>query len=572
MSISTRIKKVKYMQKRIDIISNQGKATPTASRLNYAQSRNGNANDHNGYRSKASRAHTTANHAPGSDDKVAVEPVASTSSTRQNRAAHDVENSSPNAWFAKKFPSIAEIFGAAISITKTKGGEKISGVSEDFLAATLGAKASPESPVIFLPAERRFYQYIPNLGLFALVEAHSLAAKLSTTLRSCADGCESQMDVQPLKFQLAKTSNLNGAVVRAKALLAEPGFFDVLPTELIACRNGILQLSGRKLLKFDPTYHFRTKLAVDFVPGAKCDRFIKQVLKPTLATADLDLLQRFFGMALLGQNPAQTLLILVGQGGDGKGVCVRILRGILGSSTVASLRTTQLTSRFEIGRLSGRTLLYGADVRSDFLNNSSAFVIKSLTGGDFMTGERKNSNTQLEIAGHFNVLVTCNARPRIMLDGDIEAWRRRLRIIRFKPPSYKEEIPDLSEQIVREEGPGVLNFMLAGLDKLRAADYRLDIKGDQVGLVDDLLMESQSHVAFANSKLKADPSGNLTVSDCYDAYSSFCAGRQWTPMTRNKFGELFPKAVQQQFGLTPRNDIRGPDNKAQRGWKGVAAI
>ena len=289
-----------------------------------------------------------------------------------NGATQDIgtpeQPTSPNTWFAHKFPLVAESFGEAIYIEKTDAAEKISGLSEDFMAATLGRRGSPESPVVYIPIERCFYRYAPASGLFEKIEPQGLAAILSSTLRSCATECRSSIDLRPLTFKYARTANLNGVVSRAKALLAEPGFFDSPSIDFLACRNGMLRLSARKLLAFSPEYRRRTKLAVDYLPGEKCPRFIKTVLEPVLQPGDMDLLQRFFGMALLGQNTAQAMLILVGRGGDGKGVCIRVLRGILGASAIASLRTDQLASRFEIGRMHGRTLLYGPDVRSDFLN------------------------------------------------------------------------------------------------------------------------------------------------------------------------------------------------------------
>lgn len=88
----------------------------------------------------------------------------------------------------------------------------------------------------------------------------------------------------------------------------------------------------------------------------------------------------------------------------------------------ATLRTSLLDARFELGRFLGRTLLYGADVPQDFLNCESAGVLKALSGGDPMSFEFKNSNARPEITCAFNVVVTCNTHPRIRLQGDLEAW------------------------------------------------------------------------------------------------------------------------------------------------------
>lgn len=50
-----------------------------------------------------------------------------------------------------------------------------------------------------------------------------------------------------------------------------------------------------------------------------------------------------------------------------------------------------------------------------------------------------------------------------------------------------------SGRILREEAPGVLNWMLEGLEKLRAGNWQLTMSPNQEKTVSDLLLESDSH-------------------------------------------------------------------------------
>jgi P4 family phage/plasmid primase-like protien len=506
------------------------------------------------------------------DVGVLTEPLAPASSTQPNGGGQVITPASPlNLRFAQKFPAVVAKYGDAFHIQQTNSGDKLAGVSESCLAATLGIEANPDAPVVYVTRERLFLRYIPATGIFQKIERPALIALSRTILRDCADYFKCSIDRQPLKFSLATTAKMNGVVETAKSVLAVDDFFGSDSSQFLALNNGMLRLADRKLLPFSPNYRCRTKLAVDYVPGKKCPRFLNNVLKPVLSAANLNLLIRYFGLLLLGKNLAQVLVIMIGEGGEGKGVVVRVVTGILGEGNVASLRAPHLTGRFELGRLADRTSLYGADVPRNFLNNASAPALKSWIGGDPMTGELKHSNAQTPIKGTFNVWLTCNGRPIIRLDGDVKAWRRRLIVVPFNAPSHDNPIPDLSEQILRDEASGVLNLMLDGLDQLRAADCRLEINQEQARVVDDLLLESESHVAFVQEHLRKDPSCKLTVTDCYDRYLEFCSGRQWIPLSRNKFGELIANAVYKTFGLTLRHDVPGRDGKAQRGWKGVAS-
>jgi hypothetical protein len=65
----------------------------------------------------------------------------------------------------------------------------------------------------------------------------------------------------------------------------------------------------------------------------------------------------------------------------------------------------------------------------------------------------------------------------------------------------------MSHEILAKEGPGVLNWMLEGLEKVRSEDWQLELNDRQQKLVDDLLMESEAEVVFAKECLvKPGPS------------------------------------------------------------------
>jgi putative DNA primase/helicase len=331
-------------------------------------------------------------------------------------------------------------------------------------------------------------------------------------------------------------------------------------------------LSDNALLPFSPAYRRRNKLGVSFDPAATCPFFLNTLMKPALDADDLDLIQRWCGLALIGENLAQKVLLLIGTAGGGKGTFIRVLNGIIGQTNVASLRTHLLGERFELGRLLGKTMLYGADVPENFLNHRGASILKSLTGGDPLTLEFKNSNESPSIICRFNVIVTCNSRLTVHLEGDTEAWRRRLAIVEYRRPKSEKVIVDLSERILATEGSGVLNWQLAGLDKIRADGWQLKFTTSQQSGVDNLLLESESHGVFARECLTRDANGLLTLPDCFAAYVEFCTQRGWNALTKNKFGSLIGDVVARQFGLTVRHDIPDDSGKPQRGWRSITIV
>jgi P4 family phage/plasmid primase-like protien len=479
----------------------------------------------------------------------------------------------PPQWFNERFPALSANFGDAVQIGKSKGGTLFAqDIGEDFIAATLNEQSRPETPTVFAPTERKFYSYVPREGIYVHQREPVLVTGLSRLLLDCARDCErGPIDTRPLQFRLRASQKLAGVLKKAQAVLAVPDdFFSTALTKFLPCGNGVLRLSDHTLLPFSPAYRRRNKLAVGFDADAKCPLFLDTLMRPALGTDEIDLLQRWCGLALIGVNLAQRFLILTGTAGGGKGTFIRVLVGIIGLANVASLRTQLLMERFEVGRFLGKTLLYGADVPEKFLNHRGASVLKALTGGDPMTMEMKNSNESPLVSGQFNAIVTCNSRLTVHLEGDSDAWRRRLAIVNYGRPKPSEVIADLDQKILGAESSGVLNWALKGLEKIRTDGWQLHLTAAQQKVVDDLLLESESHIIFAQEALVPVSGHQLTVGDCYGAYIRFCTLRGWISLPRNKFANLMEDTVARMYRVTLRHDVSlNALSSDQRGWIGI---
>jgi len=483
----------------------------------------------------------------------------------------------PVAWFDARFPGLKERHGDPVQ--EVSAGNKkedrpfVKDLSEDFLAATLGEAGSPEAPTVFVTEENRFYTYSQENGIFSERREATLATMLSELLLKCARACEVKFDTRSLEFQFRDSSSLKGVLSRARGLLeVPPGYFETDLMKFVPCNNGMLRLADKVLLPFSPIHRRRNKLAVAYDPTATSPMFLDGLLRPALDPDDVELLQRWCGLALIGTNLAQRLIILTGTAGGGKGTFVRVLNGIIGAANVGTIRPDYLGERFELGRLLGKSLLYGADVPENFLNGKGASVLKALTGGDPVTLEFKGSNERPEIICRFNAIVTCNSRLTVHLEGDTDAWNRRLIIFKYQKAKPAQVIPDLSERILSDEGAGVLNWMLEGLEKIRADDWQLRLTAAQQKLVDDLLQESDAVAVFAKEHLRKDEAASLSAAQCHQGYVNFCDSRNWTVLPKKIFATSITEMITRQFGLAQRNDIADEHGKAQRGWKGIRCL
>ena len=156
--------------------------------------------------------------------------------------------------------------------------------------------------------------------------------------------------------QLCNARHLGGVLTHLKGMTQMEGVFS-RPREYIHVANGVIELNGAspKLVGFDPKFYSRNLIPIDYKPGAKCPKFIEQLLKP-LPADDVPVLQKLFGMFVSGINFLQKILILQGAPGSGKSQLAAVARLLIGPVNCTELRTAHLGDRFELARYMSKIL------------------------------------------------------------------------------------------------------------------------------------------------------------------------------------------------------------------------
>ncbi len=433
------------------------------------------------------------------------------------------------------------------------------------------AKFKTERGILWEPLEREFYEYDAASGLWKCVSTETLKFQLGLDLKRVSD----QTGVDDFIF--ARTDGrMSGWLNTLKGMVEERDAFKRPDNKLIHCSNGMLDLACHppELKTFHPDYRSRNASPFSFDPEAECPEFINGLLKPALDEDDIELLQLWAGSVLLGQNPAQRLMIIMGTPGGGKSTVVEILEKVIGEQNVAQIRTEHLGKQFEMYKFLGKTLLTGKDVDPDFLNERHASVIKALVGNDLLDAEKKNGNEQFQMRGRFNVAITCNARLTVRLKGDVGAWERRILLLQYDRPKPEKRIADYASKLIRDEGSGILNWMVEGSLKYLAeveefGDIRLTpAQGERV---DRLLKESDSLRQFVETRVVKAPLHDLTSEELYRAYGDFCEEMGWRSFDQRELKAGMGDLMMQVHKVRQRHDIsRGMETK--RGFKGVKLV
>jgi P4 family phage/plasmid primase-like protien len=427
---------------------------------------------------------------------------------------------------------------------------------------------STENIVMYEPDEKTFYAYQSASGLHEVESSDAIRTKIAARM------LEASRQANAFDLQKKRTATLlNNVVAHLRGIVEKRGVFKTKRT-FIHLANGVIVFNGAEaeLRPFSPEFFSRNRSPIAFDENAKCERFLNELVLPAVHGDDVELLQKFAGMFLLGDNRAQRILILDGEAGRGKTQFANVMQGLVGMANVTQLRTKHLAERFELYRYLKKTLLVGVDVEPDFLSTKGAAVLKGLVGGDWFDAEQKGGTGCFQLQGNFNVLITSNARLKVRLQGDVGAWKRRLNIVRYEAPPPSRKISDFGSFLIREEGSGILNWALLGAQKVLSeipeAGGDFGMSASQRGIVDSLLAESDSLRHFLCDRVVGNTFQDLTVNEIVEAYAAYCPERRWQPMPITEIQRQLEGLMLELFGASKAHGIER-NGKHQRGFRGV---
>lgn len=360
------------------------------------------------------------------------------------------------------------------------------------------------------------------------------------------------------------------------ALTAEHAPFGK-PPAVVHCSNGMVDLrcQPHAIHPFAPEWRSRNQTPIAYQPGSQAPLWQAFLDHALPEPDDQRMLRLWGGMALLQRNLCQVMLLVTGTPGGGKSTLAAILRRLVGIHNCGELRTTHLTSRFEAGLISDKTLLIGADVAPDFLDQEGVGRVKSLIGGDQITVEFKGSNNPIQIIGEWNVLVTANTRLKVKVQGDRGAWARRILILDFSQPKPEKTTPNYHDILIDTEGPGILSWFIQGAEEIISIskDGRsFPISQRQKDIVDNLMNESDGVRYFIThfvrrSSMAADC---ITSEELYNAYLQMCSNRNWSCEPERSFHTRAAELMTEIHSAQRSNHIRrDDDDQGSRGYRNV---
>ena len=277
---------------------------------------------------------------------------------------------------------------------------------------------------------------------------------------------------------------------------------DPAAADLLAVQNGLLDLATMTLLPPTPRFVTRNASPVAYDASAplptRWTRFLAEVFLDDQEARDT--LQEVVGYLLTQDTSQQKIFCLVGPPRSGKGTINRVIQLLLGEGNYTSPTAANLArGDFGLQRLIGRQLATISDMRMGRNADPAALAenLLRISGEDEVSIDRKFKDAW---EGKLPTRFLLNSNETPQFKDTSGAIISRLILMRSLVSFLGREDPGLMHEL-RAELPGILNWALEGLLRLRSRGYFVQPSSSKAELAAMVALASPVK-AFAEERLQ----------------------------------------------------------------------
>ena len=323
------------------------------------------------------------------------------------------------------------------------------------------------------------------------------------------------------------------------SFLARTALFDADPF-MLGTPGGTIDLRTGEMRAANPADHITVLTPVTPAPpGTPCPRWQAFLDEVTGNNRDLQLtLQQFAGISATGTSRDQKILFLYGYGGNGKGVYLRTIAGLLGEHAVNAPRDLLMVQKSSQHPTALVDVVNARMVMATEIDEDAAWdtaLIKDLTGGDPVAMRRMRQDF-FRATAKCSITVSGNRKPALK-EVD-EAIRRRFLVATFWL-KVVQVIVDLEKEFIEEEGPAILRWIINGAvarestGSLYVAQVILDDTVDY--LAEENVMDDFINGYLIPAPADVDPIWRVKTSEVYASWKAYCGQFGRSAGARNTF-------------------------------------
>ena len=174
--------------------------------------------------------------------------------------------------------------------------------------------------------------------------------------------------------------------------------------QFINVANGLLDWRTMTLYAHDPGVLSTVQLGTWYDPAATCpafDTWLAELVPPDC----IELMWELTAYLCYSGNPLHAAVMLTGDGRNGKGTYLRVVKALLGPANVTAVSLADLvTSRWAKATLFGKIANIAGDIDATYLESTA--TLKAITGGNLVRPNSRTGTCSISSRGR------CRCSPR----------------------------------------------------------------------------------------------------------------------------------------------------------------
>lgn len=319
----------------------------------------------------------------------------------------------------------------------------------------------------------------------------------------------------------------------------------IADANLIAFKNGVLNIADDTFNEFSPQYIITNKIPHNYNPNAKSELLDGVMRKFSCGDENVyKLLYQSIGYCFYRRNELRKSFFLLGEKRNGKSTFLDMVATLLGEDNTANLDLCEIGDRFRTAELNGKLANIGDDINDEWVSNTATF--KKVVSGDVVTVERKGKDP-FKLRSFAKFFFSANSLPRLGRGKDSKAVLDRLVIIPFDAKFSKDDKdydPFIKYKLRSEEVMEAL--IVNAIPALKSV--LIEQAFEHCEKVEENMVEferSNNPILEFYEDLDETDYINEPIKGVYQRYTAFCLSNNLQAVSAIEF----QKQMKKQFGL-----------------------
>lgn len=319
---------------------------------------------------------------------------------------------------------------------------------------------------------------------------------------------------------------------------------------------------------FSPDKEFSlNRLPIAYNADANTPMHWLDFIQGLLYEEDINTLQEFMGYCLIPSNKAQKMLLIIGNGGEGKSRIGLILQKLLGPMITQYSVCDLERDRFAKAGLLNKLVMFDDDMAMEALPDTHK--IKSIITLEGNTDIEFKGKQSFQAPLYSRIIAVGNGTLASLHDRSDGFYRRQL-ILTAKPvPPGRVNDPYLIDKL-KDEIDGIFNWCLEGLIRIVKRNFQFTISDRAKDNLNKAMEEGNNVLSFLNSEgyVYLESGTHASSKDLFNVYLTWCNDNGIKAFSQKTLTTQL-RTYSEKYGLEYSTNIDIGGGKKGRGFFGI---